>query len=211
MSKALSAGGPTAAQQGIAVGAVGGVISVLLLLVLWEAAGTRDRALVLADEKTEELEFLTLHDDLTGLPNRALVLDRLDQVLARPGPVGADVALLLVDLDDFKGVNDTLGHRIGDELLRGVAARISAVLRDSDTLARVGGDEFLVLLDGPAALGGPELVAQRIVDVLVEPFPLGATTLPVRCSVGIATGRRSSAEALLRDADLAVHEAKALG
>jgi diguanylate cyclase (GGDEF)-like protein len=162
----------------------------------------------------DEIRHQALHDHLTGLPNRALIVDRVAQALARARRDDLDVALLFVDLDGFKDVNDTLGHGVGDQLLRSVAARFVATLRGSDTLARLGGDEFVVLAEGLSLAAGPELLAERLLGVLVEPFRLGndhEIAVSISASIGIAVGLRDSAEGLLRDADVALYAAKDAG
>jgi diguanylate cyclase len=160
------------------------------------------------------LSYLSLHDALTGLPNRALVIDRAEQMLARARRSEMPVAALYVDIDGFKHVNDSLGHAAGDELLRVVAARLCGVIRGADTVGRLGGDEFVVLLQDLTFDAGPELVAERICDVLSQQIELADTelrTLSVTTSVGIALGQRGTADDLLRDADLALYEAKGAG
>jgi diguanylate cyclase (GGDEF)-like protein len=203
---------PTA--QGAIVLAGGVATSVLLFLLVQVLARGRARAWRLVEEKTVQLHHQALHDPLTGLPNRALVADRAEQMWARSRRERTPQAALFVDLDNFKHVNDTFGHTAGDQLLRAVAARIRGVLRDSDTVGRLGGDEFVVLADGPSLAGGPELIAARIVDVLDAPFELDGLTgtpLNVGASIGIATGDRPQVADLLRDADIALYEAKAAG
>jgi diguanylate cyclase len=160
------------------------------------------------------LSYMSLHDALTGLPNRALVIDRAEQMLARARRSEMPVAALYVDIDGFKHVNDSLGHAAGDELLRVVAARLCGVIRGADTVGRLGGDEFVVLLQDLTFDAGPELVAERICDVLSQQIELADTelrTLSVTTSVGIALGQRGTADDLLRDADLALYEAKGAG
>jgi diguanylate cyclase (GGDEF)-like protein len=160
------------------------------------------------------LSYLSLHDALTGLPNRALVIDRAERMLARARRSEMPAAALYLDIDGFKHVNDSLGHAAGDELLRVVAARLSGVIREADTVGRLGGDEFVVLLENGTLDAGPELVAERICHVLGQPVELAGTerrTLSVTTSVGIALGQRGSADELLRDADLALYEAKGAG
>ena len=185
---------------------------VLGLLVLVLSTG-RARALRLVAERTGELRHQAVHDALTGLPNRALIMDRIEQLLARSRREGTHGAALYVDLDEFKNVNDTLGHEAGDRLLVAVAARLQTTLRDADTIGRMGGDEFIVLLEGGTAGDSPELVAQRLIGVMHEPFVIDGTATPllVNTSIGIATGDRVSAGELLRDADVALYEAKAGG
>jgi len=162
----------------------------------------------------DQIRFQALHDPLTGLPNRALILDRTEQMLARARRTNVATAALFIDLDGFKGVNDTLGHAAGDQLLRAVTARLAITMRESDSVGRLGGDEFIVLVDGATMDAGPELVADRLLSVLrapfdLEDFPNGPLTLTA--SIGIAAGIRSSASELLRDADIALYEAKAAG
>ena len=161
-----------------------------------------------------QLSHQSLHDSLTGLPNRALVIDRAEQMLARAGRVQAPVAALYIDIDGFKRVNDSFGHAAGDELLRTVAERLSESLRQGDTVARLGGDEFVVLMESYFPDSDPELVAQRICEAVARPSALRSAngrTLSVSASVGIAVGLHVSAEELLRDADFALYEAKHAG
>ena len=159
----------------------------------------------------DQVRHQALHDSMTGLPE--------SDPDPRPGRAhaGASAArapasrALFIDLDNFKNVNDTLGHAAGDELLQAVGARISGVLRGTDTVGRLGGDEFVVLTEGGALVVSPELVAERISDVLREPFFLDAlkgAPLSITASVGIASGDRPSAGELLRDADIALYRAK---
>jgi diguanylate cyclase (GGDEF)-like protein len=158
-----------------------------------------------------ELAFMATHDALTGLPNRTLVLDRVEQMLARSRRTGAPMAALFVDLDNFKTINDTLGHAVGDELLQAVAARLDGVVRATDALGRLGGDEFVVLTEEIALTASPELIAERLLEALKPPFRLGEdqqTRVTMTASIGIALGDRSSAEELLREADIAMYRAK---
>jgi diguanylate cyclase (GGDEF)-like protein len=159
----------------------------------------------------EQLAFLATHDPLTGLPNRTLILDRVEQMLARSRRSQTPVAALFVDLDNFKSINDTLGHGVGDELLQAVAARLKGVVRDADALGRLGGDEFVVVTEELSLEVGPELIAERLLEALKPAFTLGAdeeTRVSVTASIGIAAGDHSSAEELLRDADIAMYRAK---
>jgi diguanylate cyclase (GGDEF)-like protein len=161
--------------------------------------------------REEELAFLATHDPLTGLPNRTLILDRVEQMLARSIRNQAPVAALFIDVDNFKTINDTLGHGVGDELLCAVAARLGGVVRHADALGRLGGDEFVVIAEELSLAAGPELVAERLLEALKHPFKLGEeeeTRLTVTASIGIAAGPRVSAEELLRDADIAMYRAK---
>jgi diguanylate cyclase (GGDEF)-like protein len=153
----------------------------------------------------EEIRHQSLHDGLTGLPNRVLIMDRINQALSRARREYFEVAVLFIDLDGFKDINDTMGHPAGDELLQAVAARFEGMLRESDTVGRLGGDEFIVLTEGLSLAAGPELVAERLLQVLAEPFYLNSS------SIGIAVGLRASAEDFLRDADIALYAAKDAG
>ena len=160
------------------------------------------------------LTYQSLHDALTGLPNRALVVDRAEQMLARARRSRTPVAALYVDIDGFKHINDSFGHATGDELLSVVAARLSGIVREADTVGRLGGDEFVVLLEDHTLDAGPELVAERMCQVLGQPIDLQGTkgrTVSVTASIGIALGQRDSADDLLRDADFALYEAKGAG
>jgi diguanylate cyclase (GGDEF)-like protein len=168
----------------------------------------------MVEEKTGQLRHQALHDALTDLPNRVLALDRAEQMLARARRHEIPVAALYVDVDGFKDVNDSFGHAAGDQLLRLVAARLQSVVREGDTAARLGGDEFVVLVEGASLEEGPELVAERLLDVLREPYDMHAEIgreLSLTASVGIAFGLRGSADELLRDADIALYAAKGSG
>jgi len=161
--------------------------------------------------REEELGFMATHDALTGLPNRTLILDRAEQMLARCARGQAEVAALFIDLDNFKGINDTLGHSAGDQLLQAVAARLDGVVRGSDALGRLGGDEFVVICEALSLETGPELIAERLLEALKPPYRLGPdeqACVTVTASIGIATGRTVSAEELLREADVAMYRAK---
>ncbi|MGH2834272.1 MAG: putative bifunctional diguanylate cyclase/phosphodiesterase [Solirubrobacteraceae bacterium] len=158
----------------------------------------------------EQLAFMATHDALTGLPNRTLILDRVQQMLVRARRNHTPVAALFIDLDNFKSINDTLGHSAGDELLKAVAARLDVVVRATDALGRLGGDEFVVIAEDLSLAAGPEMIAERLLDALKEPFTLPGvdTRLTVPASIGIAIGERPCAEDLLRDADIAMYRAK---
>jgi diguanylate cyclase (GGDEF)-like protein len=161
--------------------------------------------------REEELAFLATHDPLTGLPNRTLILARVEQMLARSARQQQPMAALFIDLDNFKSINDTLGHGVGDELLQAVAARLKGVVREADALGRLGGDEFVVIAEELTMAAGPELVAERLLEALRPPFKLGPNEevcLTVSASIGIAAGHRGSAGDLLRDADIAMYRAK---
>jgi len=191
----------------------GVMVSILLGLLVLVLGTGQQRALRLVGEKTGELRHQASHDALTGLPNRALIMDRIEQLLARNRRNKTEGAVLFIDLDEFKKVNDTLGHEAGDQLLMAVSARLRSTLRDADTIGRMGGDEFVVLLDGGRLEVAPELVASRVLDVMRQPFELTGVTMPliVNTSIGIALGDRATAGELLRDADVALYEAKDAG
>ena len=148
-----------------------------------------------------------LTDPLTGLPNRALFVDRLDHALARAERAQEEVSVLFLDVDEFKLVNDSLGHLVGDRLLIELAKRIGKCLRRSDTAARLGGDEFAILVANDKDQPRPELLGARIVEALSAPFRIDGHELRVRASIGIATGC-DTPENLLRDADIAMYRAK---
>ena len=160
-----------------------------------------------------ELTHLAFHDTLTGLPNRALFLDRLERVLARAERHHRPVAILFLDLDNFKVVNDSLGHEAGDRLLDEAARRLRATLRAEDTAARFGGDEFAVLLEQVVDEAGAVTVAERIAGALATAIQLDGREMFASFSIGVALSApgRDSAEGLLRNADLAMYRAKADG
>ncbi|MGW5612208.1 putative bifunctional diguanylate cyclase/phosphodiesterase [Streptomyces sp. NPDC003877] len=159
-----------------------------------------------------ELTRRAFHDPLTGLPNRALLLERTERALRRGLRESTATCLLFIDLDDFKIVNDTLGHSVGDRLLCAVAERLSGSLRRTDTAARLGGDEFAVLMEGVQQPLDAEVLAGHVVRTLSRPFHLDVETVSVSASVGVATAEDSAdAGGLLALADLALYAAKASG
>jgi diguanylate cyclase (GGDEF)-like protein/PAS domain S-box-containing protein len=161
----------------------------------------------------QRIQHLAYHDNLTGLPNRSLLQDRLAHSIARAERTNRKVAVLFIDLDNFKNINDTLGHDVGDELLRQVARRLTECVRAEDTIARQGGDEFIVLCDGLDDGRGASLVAQKILNALRKPFVLGGSDQHVSGSVGIALfpedGR--DAQTLMKNADTAMFHGKTQG
>jgi diguanylate cyclase (GGDEF)-like protein len=207
-----------AAQLGVSAEALSRALNMLqlslefsLLRVCECFEKERERTDQELERREEELAFLATHDPLTGLPNRTLIIDRAEQMLGRSLRSQTPVAALFIDLDNFKTINDTLGHKVGDELLQAVAARLDAAVRGADALGRLGGDEFVVLVEDVALAAGPELVAERLLQALKEPFKLGSdeqTTVTVSASIGVAAGERIAAGDLLRDADIAMYRAK---
>jgi diguanylate cyclase (GGDEF)-like protein/PAS domain S-box-containing protein len=162
----------------------------------------------------QQLSHQAFHDGLTGLANRALFIDRLRQALRRRGRADAPLVVLLLDLDDFKDVNDSLGHDAGDELLRGVAARLREYARQHDTVARIGGDEFAMLVDGLTDAVQATGLAERLLSALRAPFTLRGQQVVAPASIGIALAdpdRAENAEDLLRNADVAMYLAKQEG
>ncbi|MEO8744239.1 MAG: GGDEF domain-containing protein [Candidatus Dormibacter sp.] len=155
-------------------------------------------------------ERRALHDPLTGLPNRSLLIDRLGQAIRRAEREKASVCLLYLDLDGFKAVNDRLGHAGGDRLLQLAAEALLGRLRDSDTLARLGGDEFAVLLDGSGGAAQGAGTAERIRAALAEPFLIRGRSVEVRASIGIAVYPEGGGDAgtMMRTADAAMYAAK---
>ncbi|MBA2443318.1 MAG: sensor domain-containing diguanylate cyclase [Rubrobacter sp.] len=160
----------------------------------------------------EDLVRRAFHDGLTGLPNRALFMDRLEHALARVHRRGSPVAVIFLDLDDFKAVNDELGHMSGDRLLATVGRRLSESLRPGDTAARLGGDEFAVVLEDTENLQDATRVAERILESLRAPMTLNGRTVSVTVSSGIAVSEgQHRAEELLHIADAAMYRAKRRG
>jgi diguanylate cyclase (GGDEF)-like protein/PAS domain S-box-containing protein len=163
-------------------------------------------------ELEEELKHQALHDALTGLPNRVLFQDRIGQQLAAARRTGMTVGVLFVDLDDFKVVNDTIGHGVGDELLVAVAARLTSLIQESGTAARLGGDEFALLIGDVPDSAAVEAAADRVIRAFGKPFPVASGVMLATVTVGVATSKDSAdTDDLLRHADLALYAAKAAG
>jgi diguanylate cyclase (GGDEF)-like protein len=167
----------------------------------------------IARELSSKLARLALHDSLTDLPNRTLLADRLDQAMVRAERSGSSVALLFVDLDRFKHINDSLGHAVGDQLLKSVARRLLSCVRNSDTVSRQGGDEFLILLEHIAEAEDAALCAEKIIAALDARHRIGEHDLHLTASIGIATfpGDARDASTLMRNADFAMYQAKYSG
>jgi diguanylate cyclase (GGDEF)-like protein/PAS domain S-box-containing protein len=161
-------------------------------------------------EAEEQLRFSAVHDALTGLQNRQSLISRLDHALVRAARSGAYLALLFIDLDKFKAVNDTHGHATGDELLRQVASRLKTCTRDADTVARIGGDEFVVLLESELDADTPEIISARIADSFAQGFTLGEKRISTGASIGISRFPvdGNDADQLMASADRAMYRAK---
>jgi diguanylate cyclase (GGDEF)-like protein/PAS domain S-box-containing protein len=186
-------------------------------LILDEAGEVRGMRGTCQDitERIEAQEALThnaLHDPLTGLPNRSLLLDRIEVALARSARIGKSVAVLFLDLDRFKLINDSRGHAAGDVVLRAVADRLRAAVRPSDTVGRLGGDEFVVICEDGVAVWEATVLGERLIRTLEESFEVEGGEVFVTVSVGIAIAEpATSADELLRDADVAMYQAKQRG
>ena len=163
-------------------------------------------------ELAERMQYKAMHDELTGLPNRTLNDDRLDQAVTRSTRESSSFAVLLLDLDRFKDINDTLGHGIGDEVLRIVAARLNSGIRDSDTISRIGGDEFCAIIEGTERVVA-ENIALKLANAIEPPFEINGHTLQVGTSIGIAVfpDDGMNPELLIQHADVAMYEAKYKG
>jgi diguanylate cyclase (GGDEF)-like protein len=179
-------------------------VSIYLMTALLMSGAIRELL-----ELRKQREYQLFHDLLTGLPNRALLIERLQQQLLRQPRTGESVALLVMDLTDFKAVNDSLGHAVGDDLLKQIGPRLAASLRAADTVARLGGDEFAVLLPGTDETGAAR-VAQKMLAALEQSFPLEGEALDIGASVGVAVApaHATQAEQLLSRADVAMYAAK---
>ena len=161
----------------------------------------------------EQLHHLAHHDNLTGLPNRLLFNDRLEQSCKRARREACRVAILFMDLDDFKKINDTLGHQVGDEVLRQAARRIKALLRKQDTVARLGGDEFVILLDRLDRPEDASLVARKVLSTLKQPFKIAERDLYIGVSIGISIYPQDGEDSntLVKNADISMYRAKQMG
>lgn len=163
--------------------------------------------------KEQLVQHMALHDGLTGLPNRSLLMERIGQLIAMSTREPRHIALMFLDLDGFKLVNDTSGHEMGDQVLKTVSTRLLGLLRPSDTVARLGGDEFVILLDNPESQDNVAMVASRVIEEVNAPMSFGGKTAHVGTSIGIAffTKETASPDELLKSADDAMYKAKAAG
>ncbi len=164
-------------------------------------------------ELEEKIQHMAYHDSLTGLPNRMLFSDRLDIALAQAKRNTQKVGVVMLDLDNFKHVNDTLGHDVGDSLLKAAAKRLSEILRESDTVARFGGDEFVLIFSGAEQIEVLTQVGQKVIESFHKPFFINTHRLVVRTSVGVAVYPNDGEDefTLLKNADIAMYQAKYAG
>jgi diguanylate cyclase (GGDEF)-like protein/PAS domain S-box-containing protein len=183
--------------------------------LLWSARCDGEAWYAAAKDVTDRmwLERQALHDPLTKLPNRLLLMDRARQAVARLRRSNGPIALLFIDLDRFKAINDNLGHAVGDHLLISVSERLAEMLRDSDTVARLGGDEFVILAEDLESDAEALAVAERVLHALEEPFQVGSAEVSMLASVGVSITHDPQAEPedLLREADVAMYRAKGAG
>jgi diguanylate cyclase (GGDEF)-like protein len=190
----------------------GGLLLVALLMWSFSAKRTRKALESSAARFREDLRWQAFHDALTGLPNRSLFEDRVSHALERLRRYNEQVAVLFVDLDDFKTVNDSLGHAVGDRALQEFAVRLGECTRRADTAARFGGDEFVVLVEGPNAAFAAHGVADRIHEALERPLALEGHDVFMHASIGMAVGdAKLTADELIRNADIAMYAAKDQG
>jgi len=195
------------------IAVIGVCLSLSMALLVWYMIAGRAHALRLADAMTEQLRHLAQHDTLTGLPNRALFSDRVRQKLADANRRGGHVAMVFIDLDRFKQVNDGHGHAVGDLLLQEVAKRISESVRASDTVGRIGGDEFVALMGDLPDADSALRIAEKIRLAFAQPFRINDLEFSASCSMGIAVypGDGSDEATLTKSADQAMYRAKEAG
>lgn len=199
-------------STGLAVLAIS-LLCLYMVRRLWNSSVNLSQSMLRLGASEAQAQHLAFHDVLTGLPNRALVEDRLTQALALATRHDQRVALLLIDLDRFKTINDTHGHHAGDELIIAVAQRLSRIVRASDTVGRIGGDEFIVVMPDVDNIGQVHSLAQRIIDELSEPFTLFGSDVWSGASIGLALALKDGVDRLelMRKADIALYEAKSGG
>jgi len=182
---------------------------IITWLAIWVSLLLSSKISVELDHKNKQLEHIALHDSLTGLPNRTLLSDRMEQILLQAARNNQPFALFLLDLDRFKEVNDTLGHHFGDELLKRVSERLSDAIRENDSIARLGGDEFAVLLP-LTEIHGAELCAKRILQAMETNYVINGVSTESKTSIGIALypEHGDTPEMLMQFADVAMYQAK---
>jgi len=196
-----------------------GVSAEWLLTPLFSREGTCTHVLSVTRDVTErklledKLQYMAYHDTLTGLPNRRLFQDRFRQALVNAKRYHHSIAVLFLDCDNFKLINDTMGHQVGDELLQGVTKRLKYCVRDTDTIARLGGDEFIILLTSIQHEEEVNKIAQRIMDTLALPWKIRDLEFTTTASIGISLYPKNgeNIDDLLRNADAALYEAKTEG
>jgi diguanylate cyclase (GGDEF)-like protein len=161
----------------------------------------------------ERLNYLAYHDALTGLPNRQLFNDRVNVMLGRASRFRLLIAIMMLDVDNFKDVNDTLGHDAGDQLLQLIARRMASVVREIDTVARMGGDEFIFMAPDLGNIGDAEKLTQRILDAFKKPFEINGNPISTTASIGISLypSDGDDVQNLMKTADIAMYRAKAAG
>ena len=191
-----------------------GALSLTMILLFYDAHLHRTRThAVELQQANAQLEHVATHDSLTGLPNRVLLADRLEQAIAQADRSKGSFALLMVDLDRFKSINDSLGHQAGDELLKEVATRLRSTLRKVDTLARIGGDEFVIILGGISGPQNAESVISNILDCVGRPMNLASIEVQTSPSIGVSIYPHDGTDpaTLLKHADAAMYHAKKMG
>jgi diguanylate cyclase (GGDEF)-like protein len=195
------------------IAVAGSLLSLILAMLAWQMIHGRAEALRLAAAMTEELRDMAQHDLLTGLPNRALFSDRLGQELARAKRQNGRFAMVFIDLDHFKPINDNFGHVVGDQVLKMVAQQLQQSVRAADTVGRIGGDEFVVLLAQLSASEAILALAEKLRLSLKRPFVVDGHTLSISCCVGVAVYPQNGADAvsLTKSADDAMYRAKEAG
>jgi diguanylate cyclase (GGDEF)-like protein len=191
-----------------------GALSLTLVLLFYDAHLTRSRAHATQLQRAnEQLQHVATHDALTGLPNRVLLADRLEQAIAQAERGGGSFALLMVDLDRFKSINDSIGHQAGDELLKEVAQRLKSILRQIDTLARLGGDEFVIIVNCIAGPQHAESVIGDVLECIGQPMKLASIEVQTSPSIGVSLYPHDGTDpqTLLKHADAAMYHAKKMG
>ncbi len=191
-----------------------GALTLTLVLLFYDAHLTRSRAHATQLQRAnEQLQHVATHDALTGLPNRVLLADRLEQAIAQAERGGGSFALLMVDLDRFKSINDSIGHQAGDELLKEVAQRLKSVLRQIDTLARLGGDEFVIIVNCITGAQHAESVIGQVLGCIGQPIKLASIEVQTSPSIGVSLYPHDGTDpqTLLKHADAAMYHAKKMG